>query len=238
MSKINSDVELKGSTSIQPPFIQAVAAVVPAYNEAGRIGKVLDVLCRVECLSEIIVVDDGSNDATSEEAYRASWQDGRLRVVKLPKNRGKGSAVLTGWQESHAPYLLLLDADLINLNAAHVLELIEPVISGQADMSLGLFKKGDWRSDVSHRLTPWLSGQRCLRAELLEYISRSAAEGYGFETALTVAARQRRWRQVRVSLVGVKHPLGNRPRGGYHGLLNRLKMYARILRAWRQAMER
>ena len=221
-----------GNSSKTADPTTTLAAIVPAYNEATRIGKVIAVLCRIDAIDEIIVVDDGSIDGTSAEARQAARGDPRLRVLRHKTNKGKGQALFDGWKATRSRYLLLLDADLINLRAEHVEALIEPVIEGQAEMTLGLFKDGYWRTDFSHVLTPWLSGQRCLRAELMGLVPRQAAAGYGFETALSLAAHQHGWRSRRVALHGVTHPLGELPRGGWHGPGTKVKMFLDVFRAW------
>jgi hypothetical protein len=215
-----------------------VAAIIPAYNEAGRIGNVLAVLQHVERLTEIIVVDDGSSDETGDVASQAARSDWRVRVVRHPVNRGKGEAIMTGWRAACSPVLLLLDADLINLLPEQVLALMEPVLRGEADMTLGLFQGGYWRTDLSHRLTPWLSGQRCLRAELMAQLPIEAAAGYGFETALSMAAQQGRWSCVNVPLVGVTHIPGDVPTGGWRGPANKVRQYSQIVRAGWLALPR
>ena len=212
-----------------------ITAIVPAYNEAGRIGAVVSVLCQVDCLKEILVVDDGSKDGTAEDALQAARCDSRLRLLRMNGNRGKGEAVFAGWSTIETSFTVMLDADLIHLTPAHVIQLLEPVVEGEADMSLGIFKQGYWRTDLSHRLTPWLSGQRALRSELFSYISQDAAHGYGLETAMSLAARHHSWRVSHVPLLGVSHPLGEIPRGGYHGLQLKVRMYTEIGRAWMRA---
>jgi len=186
-------------------------------------------------LSEIIVVDDGSNDSTAEEVSRHMDGDPRLRLIRHDLNLGKGQAVYTGWRAARSPCILMLDGDLIGFSAEHVRALVQPVVTGRADMTLGLFRGGRFSTDLSHWLTPWLTGQRCLRANLFHYVAWHAAEGYGLETALTVMARQQRLRCQRVPLYGVTHPPSEFHRGFWRGVRTRLRMYAQVVRAWVKA---
>jgi hypothetical protein len=126
----------------------------------------------------------------------------------------------------------MLDADLKGLTVGLVDDLCRPVLSGKADMTIGLFKKGHWSTDLAHWFTPWLSGQRCLKFAMMDQLSHEAASGYGIETAMTVAAHQFHWRVQKVSLLGMSHPPNELHRGSIKGLLNRIKMYAHIVRAW------
>lgn len=209
-----------------------IAAVLPTYNEADRINAVLDVLRQVDCLSEIIVVDDGSSDDTAQQAWQAAETDRRVRVLQHPSNQGKGQAIFTGWRATQATYLLMLDSDLINLKPMHVLSLIEPVINNKADMTLGLFWGGKFYTDFSHWAAPWLTGQRCLCTELFCLVSEEAAQGYGFEVAISVAVQQYGYRTRVVPLKGVWHPPSEFHRGWLRGIPWRLQMYRQVLRAW------
>ena len=212
-----------------------ISAIIPVYNEAGKIGRVLDVLRQVDRLREIIVVDDGSTDLSVEEIQFAAQSDPRLQLIANPVNQGKGQAIFLGWQATESRCLLLLDGDLFGLKPQHILDLINPVLEGHADMAVGQFKKGRWASDIAHWFTPWMSGQRSLRADLRRQVSSKAAAGYGFETALTMAARQYEWRCARVFLIGVWHLPGESRRGFWKGLKNRARMYRQISSAWYQA---
>jgi glycosyltransferase involved in cell wall biosynthesis len=82
-------------------------AVIPCFNEAAHIGKV--VIAVQKHLSQVIVVDDGSTDATSESAKCAGAE-----IVRLPNNSGKGAALQKGWQRARElgfKWVLLLDGD-------------------------------------------------------------------------------------------------------------------------------
>jgi glycosyltransferase involved in cell wall biosynthesis len=216
------------------PHKPLIAAIVPTYNEALNVSGVLDVLHDTSILDEIILVDDGSTDNSVEILRQAASVDKRIQLIQHEKNKGKGQAIFTGWAATSAPVILLLDADLKNLTPDHIHALLAPVIDHRADMTLGLFRGGHFNTDFSHWLTPFLTGQRGLRAELLKYISREAAAGYGFEVALTVAAGQRNYRTRVVALKGVWHPSSEFrcERGFWGGVRWKLHMYGQIIRAW------
>lgn len=220
-----------------------LTAVIPAYNEAKRIGKVLEVLRTIKQIDDILVIDDGSKDETAQQAKLAAEQDNRIRVIMHPRNLGKGQTFFTARSSTRTTYFLVLDADLIHLNEKHILDLIQPVLQGKADMTTAIFRGGRLNTDLAHRLTPWLSGQRCFRANLLKYTSPQAASGYGIETAITIAARQRGWRCFYIPWAGVTHPPSEHHRGLLRGAYNRVKMYAQIVRAlvltlgWKRAVD-
>jgi LmbE family N-acetylglucosaminyl deacetylase/glycosyltransferase involved in cell wall biosynthesis len=209
-----------------------ISAIIPARDEAGRIGVVLAILTQVNLLNEIVVVDDGSSDLTSSEVRQAAISDARIKLIQHSTNRGKGQAIFSGRAATQAEIILLLDADLSGLTPEKVLELINPVINGQADMTVGLFRDGKWWTDIPHIMTPWLTGQRCLITQMIDELPLEAAQGYGFETVLTISARHNKHRTKRVYLRGVSHPVNEVHRGLLTGFKNRLKMYRQIIRAW------
>lgn len=227
----NSDL-LGISSEIKTTPARSMAAIIPAYNEASRIRQVLQVLHLVKQLGEIIVVDDGSMDATAQYSRLEAETDPRIRIIVQPTNMGKGQAVFTGWQASRAPFLIMLDADLFGLKPQHIEDLYQPVLNSQADMTIGVFRGGYWKTDISHWATPWLSGQRCFRADLLKAISWDAAAGYGLETALTVAARMNGWIVRKVPWQGAWHMPSESRRGFWRGAGMKGKMYLQIIRAW------
>jgi glycosyltransferase involved in cell wall biosynthesis len=97
--------------------IPEVAVIIPAHNEADHIDSVLGVLSAVDCISEIIVVDDGSWDDTANKVQNAAGLDKRIRLIRHSRNLGKGQAIHTARSVTKAPILLLLDADLAGLKA-------------------------------------------------------------------------------------------------------------------------
>ncbi len=93
-----------------------LSVVIPAYNEAARIPVTLEKIStflRSKSIdAEIIVVDDGSTDATPEIVEQFSRECSCLRLVQNGRNRGKGFSVRHGVLEARGSHILLTDADL------------------------------------------------------------------------------------------------------------------------------
>ena len=107
-------------------------AIIPAYNEEKNIGHVLSVLKDVALINKVIVVSDGSTDDTVNVAKSYG-----VEIIELMENRGKGGAIKAGLDNFQADVVLFLDADLLGLTEKHVLNLVEPVINDEADMTIG-----------------------------------------------------------------------------------------------------
>ena len=119
-----------------------LSIVVPAYNEAARLGRSLQEIIRylndTREPSEVIVVDDGSTDETADIA-RQSLQDSGVvstRVVRYEENRGKGYAVRLGLLEAQANIALFSDADL-STPITETPKLVDPIRSGEVDLTFG-----------------------------------------------------------------------------------------------------
>src|SRR5689334_7846645 len=102
---------------------------MPAYNEAATVGvavkRVLDI--RYPCDVEVVVVNDGSVDNTSE--VLASVDDPRVTITEHRCNRGKGAAVRTAANLDTGDYLVIFDADL-EYSPEDILGLLTPVTRG------------------------------------------------------------------------------------------------------------
>jgi glycosyltransferase involved in cell wall biosynthesis len=202
-----------------------VAAVIPAYNEEQTIGRVLDVVCRLPLIDEVIVVSDGSTDRTAAVA-RAHG----ARVIELATNMGKGAAMQVGVQATAADVLLFLDADLIGLTAQHVLSLLEPVVSGRSDMAVGVFDGGRPVTDLAQAIAPYLSGQRAVHRCVLEEVGDLEGVGYGVELALTRYIRRNRSRVTEVLLPDLTHLTKEEKLGFVKGFAARMRMYWEIVK--------
>lgn len=205
--------------------MKQVSVIIPAYNEELGISKVIDACKLNSQISEIIVVDDGSNDFTSLVADSLG-----AKVLSYGGNKGKAFALLYGSKQAKEDVLLLLDADLIGLNSNHIDNLIKPVLSGKADSTLGLFTGGRLKTDLAHALTPNLSGQRCMYKEFMLSLAAYSAARYGIEVAITQHLNRENKKVVKVYLENVTHMMKEEKIGRETGFLSRMQMYVDILK--------
>jgi len=98
-----------------PSPFDGLSVVIPAFNEERRIGATIRRIQEYAASRigdfEVIVVDDGSADATGRVATEAGNGSSRLAVVRNPGNRGKGYSLRAGAMRARFPYVLLTDAD-------------------------------------------------------------------------------------------------------------------------------
>jgi glycosyltransferase involved in cell wall biosynthesis len=124
-----------------------VSVVVPVYNEAATVGRVVDELLGLGLRLEILVVDDGSTDASPTVLSELAAAHSEVRVFTQPHNRGKGAAVRRGISESSGDVLLIQDADL-EYSPSDIPALIAPVLSGRADAVFGTRPRSPQRAHL------------------------------------------------------------------------------------------
>ncbi len=202
------------------------AAILPAFNEEARVKQVLDPVRRSKSVDEIVVVNDGSTDATAARVLEVPG----VYLLSLPHNVGKGGAMAAGARFTDADILLFLDADLIGLMPEHVDALVEPVKSGRALMAVGRFSGGRKITDMSQKIAPSISGQRAMARDLFEQIPGVASVRYGVEMQITRFCRYYRVPTETVTLAGVTHPMKEEKLGVLRGWASRGRMYGQILR--------
>ncbi len=126
-----------------------LSIVIPVYNEEKTIGQVLRAIASLKIAKitiEIIVVDDGSTDATASVISNISSKGGsasggksqisNLKSVKHKNNQGKGAAVRTGINNASGEYIIIQDADL-EYHPSDIEKLIRPILDGQTQVIYG-----------------------------------------------------------------------------------------------------
>ncbi len=135
-----------------------LTVIVPAYNEATTIKRLLDAVAAVPCGKQIVVVDDGSTDGTA--AAIDGWtrcHGGEIEIdqVRHRINRGKGAAIRTGLTLARGEVVLIQDADL-EYDPEDYPALIGPILSGDAEI---VFGSRYLRTDNS---LPWSLNRLCV----------------------------------------------------------------------------
>jgi glycosyltransferase involved in cell wall biosynthesis len=204
-----------------------VAAIVPAYNEEATLQEVLSVLKATPSIDEVLVVSDGSNDGTVEIARSLG-----LRTIHLRQNQGKGRAMGIGVAHTDAEVILFVDGDILNLTVDLLNRLIEPVLSGDSDMNVGIRHRGQPINAIQDRTGPLLSGIRCLRREVFEAVPDSHREGFAIETGLNWACRQLGLRTTTTVMYNLKHLVKEKKRGLVQGFQARYRMFAAVFGAY------
>ncbi|OAT86509.1 glycosyltransferase family 2 protein [Desulfotomaculum copahuensis] len=218
-----------------------ITALIPAHNEAARIGDTVRAVFSIPGISEILVVDDGSTDETAA-AVRAAG----ARIYSLPFNLGKGGALNHGAAVCRGDVILLLDADL-GASAAEGIKLLPPILRGAADMTVARFPRAGRRGGfglvkglaragircyTGLQMESPLSGQRAVTRRVLERLL-PFAPGYGVEVALTIKAARLGFKVLEVP-VNMTHQETGRD---WAGFVHRGRQFGHVLRtlagAWR-----
>ena len=119
-----------------------LSIVVPAFNEAARVGQtlqlILEYLNKAQPHTELIMVDDGSDDDTVSVAQQVLANPGRIkaRVISYQPNHGKGYAVRTGLLACEGRVAVFTDADL-STPVTEIPKLVEPIEQGDYDLTFG-----------------------------------------------------------------------------------------------------
>ncbi|MCZ7550628.1 MAG: glycosyltransferase family 2 protein [Anaerolineales bacterium] len=112
-----------------------LSVIIPVYNEVENIKEILKRVKSTQKASEIVVVDDGSQDGTRDILSKLDGVD-KVRVILHEKNQGKGAAVRTGLDAASGDILLIQDADL-EYDPRDYPILLQPIEEGLADVVYG-----------------------------------------------------------------------------------------------------
>jgi glycosyltransferase involved in cell wall biosynthesis len=212
-------------------MLPAFSLVIPAYNEAERIG---DTLAQVMAYlrerspgSELLVVDDGSTDGTSEvaqEAFATATPDVTVRLIRRTPNHGKGAAVRAGLREAARSVALFSDADL-STPIAEAPKLLEPIFAGEVDVTFGsralnrqlIGHRQAWHREQGGRVfnllvraatgLPFWDTQCGFKAFRLDgfrpILEQARSDGFSFDVELLYLARQAGLRLREIPCAGI-----------------------------------
>jgi glycosyltransferase involved in cell wall biosynthesis len=172
-----------------------LTVVLPAHNEAGRVGLVVQAVRRHYPQAEVLVVDDASTDATADEARAAG-----ATVLRHPYNKGNGAAVKTGLRQARGRLVVLMDADGQH-DPDDIPRLLEPL--SEYDLVVGARHPASQSSLLRrlgngffNALATYLTGRpipdltsgfRAARREVLLEFLHLLPNGYSYPTTTTLA---------------------------------------------------
>lgn len=113
---------------------ESVSVIVPAFNEESTIRIVLEKLCELKNVKEVVVVDDGSTDSTPELVEKLGLP--KVSLIRQEKNAGKTAAVRRGLREVMGDITIIQDADL-EYDPNEIEDVIRPIIDNKADVVYG-----------------------------------------------------------------------------------------------------
>ena len=196
--------------------MRCLSVVMPCYNEAATIKQILVKVLESPYVAEVVVVDDGSRDATISIAE--SVCDPRIRIIEQDRNMGKGAALRRGFAEARSDFVIVQDADL-EYDPAEYGILLEHLINGNADVVYGSRFMTDrahrvlyyWHS-VGNRLLTTMSNAftnlnltdmetcyKAFRREVLQSIEL-VEDRFGIEPEITAKVAAGKWRVYEVGI--------------------------------------
>lgn len=228
-----------------------VSVLVPVYNEEEYVGasiqRVLNVTLPDRVALEVLVIDDGSTDGSSELVEELRSQNPQIRVLRHAANRGKGAAIRTGIQHARGEFTIIHDADL-EYDPKEFLKLLQPLVEGKADVVYGsrFQTAGErrvlyfWHALANHllttlcnmasdlNLTDMETGYKAFRTGLVKSIPLRS-DRFGIEPEITIKLAQR---QARIYEVPITYHGRTYEDGKKIGLRDAIKAFLVILRYW------
>lgn len=203
-----------------------VTAIVPTYNEAERIGSVLDILVSYPGFDQIIVVDDGSTDNTAKIVKRYP-----VIYIQHHINKGKAQAMETGVSKAETNVIFFCDADITGLTTKIIDEVVLPVMAGKTDMFIAMRNRKIYFLRFILFFVPLLGGERALTKDLWHKLPIYYKQRFRIETALNFYAKYFGKGFRYKVFTGVSQEIKEKKYGLLKGLAQRISMFYDILSA-------
>lgn len=188
-----------------------ITAIIPAFNEEDHIKDVIKSVEKRKEIDEIIVVDDGSTDATSNIAKKCG-----IKVIKSSENQGKGHAMKLGASKAKGDIILFIDADFKNIDPKKIGALIEP-FKNMCDFVKTRFDRKGGRvtlltakpmlehlfPEIAQRFEQPLSGQIGIKKELLKRMNLE--NDYGVDIGILIDAVEMGAKTEEIYLGSLEH---------------------------------
>lgn len=212
-----------------------ISIIIPAYNEENKIKATIEGIKDIQCIDDIIIVDDGSTDNT----FKIASSYDCVKSLKLDKNMGKGFALNYGLKMAmqNSDIIGFLDADL-GETSRDIEKLIYPVLNDECDVTIAKFppakKKGGFgivkklakngvKMLTGEELDSTLSGQRVFKKEVLQNFEEMPF-GYGVEVGMTIDILKKGYK-INEVLVNMTH---NETGRNLNGFIHRGKQFYHI----------
>jgi len=229
--------EIKSNADIEP----CLSVVMPVFNEAATVGKVIQTVLAQRLVQQIVIVDDCSTDGTWDKLQPLAQNEPRIKLIRHEINQGKGAALRTGFAQATSEVVIIQDADL-EYDPAEYFRLLTAILAGKADVVFGSRFLGSshghrvlyyWHS-VGNKLLTTFSNMatgvnltdmevcyKTFRREIIQKISIKENR-FGFEPEITakVARLKVRIYEVAISYNGRTYAEGKKIgwRDGVHAL--------------------
>jgi glycosyltransferase involved in cell wall biosynthesis len=183
--------------------VGVLSVMMPVYNEAETVETILRHVLRRPEVHDVTLVDDGSTDGTWEIVSRVARDDPRVRLLRQPRNQGKGAALRIAIEHLSAPFAVVQDADL-EYDPDDYPSLLKPLLTGRADAVNGVrgfgahtaysywfVKGGQWLTTLANvtfncYVSDLLSGYKMLRTDLWRHLDLRSS---GFEVETEIVAK-------------------------------------------------